>query len=171
VLADRWLADAELFRNQHAADPVPDEVAVDLGGEMHPWSLQPFQDQQPPAAGEGAENGLDVILVSVGGGGLVAGIAAWYRGRIKVVGVEPILAPTLTRAFEAGRPVDAEAGGLAADSLAPRRVGGRVFPIVRKFAPQTVLVSDDAIGKDRRRSGAPCASWPNRAERPLSPQS
>ena len=88
---------------------------------------------------------IDTVLVSVGGGGLVAGVAAWYAGRIKVIGVEPITAPTLTKALEAGHPVDAEAGGLAADSLAPRRVGERVFPIAQKFAPQTVLVSDDAI--------------------------
>ena len=88
---------------------------------------------------------LDTVLVSVGGGGLVAGIAAWYAGRVKVVGVEPLASPTLTRALEAGRPVDAEAGGLAADSLAPQRVGERVFPIVRQYAPRTVLVSDTAI--------------------------
>ena len=59
---------------------------------------------------------IDTVLVSVGGGGLVAGIAAWYAGRIKVIGVEPIAAPTLTEALQAGHPVDAEAGGLAADS-------------------------------------------------------
>jgi threonine dehydratase len=88
---------------------------------------------------------LDTVLVAVGGGGLIAGIAAWYAGRVKVVGVEPFASPTLTRAFEAGRPVDAEAGGLAADSLAPQRVGERVFPIVQAYAPQTVLVSDEAI--------------------------
>jgi threonine dehydratase len=88
---------------------------------------------------------LDTVLVSVGGGGLIAGIAAWYAGRIKVVGVEPLASPTLTKAFEAGHPVDAEVGGLAGDSLAPSRVGERVFPIVREYAPQTVLVSDDAI--------------------------
>src|SRR5882757_7343393 len=88
---------------------------------------------------------IDTLLVSVGGGGLIAGIAAWYAGRIKVIGVEPSASPTLTKALEAGRPVDAEAGGLAADSLAPRRVGARGFPIVQKYAPQTVLVSDDEI--------------------------
>ena len=88
---------------------------------------------------------IDTVLVSVGGGGLVAGIAAWFVGRIKVIGVEPFASPTLSKALEAGHPVDAEAGGLAADSLAPRRVGERVFPIVRKYAPQTVLVSDTAI--------------------------
>ena len=88
---------------------------------------------------------LDTILVAVGGGGLIAGIAAWYAGRVKVVGVEPLASPTLTRAFEAGHPVDAEVGGLAGDSLAPSRIGERVFPIVRQYAPQTVLVTDEAI--------------------------
>lgn len=88
---------------------------------------------------------IDTVLVAVGGGGLIAGIAAWYGGRIKVIGVEPSAAPTLTRALAAGHPVDAEAGGLAADSLAPRRVGEHVYPIVAKYARGTVLVSDDAI--------------------------
>jgi threonine dehydratase len=88
---------------------------------------------------------LDTLLVSVGGGGLIAGIASWYRGKIKIVGVEPELAPTLTRALEAGHPVDAEAGGIAADSLAPRRVGELVFPIAQKYVSRTVLVTDDAI--------------------------
>ena len=90
---------------------------------------------------------IDTLLVAVGGGGQIAGIAAWYAGRIKVIGVEPLASPTLTRAFEAGHPVDAEAGGLAADSLAPRRVGEQVFPIVQKYARQTVLVSDTAIAE------------------------
>lgn len=88
---------------------------------------------------------LDTLLVAVGGGGLIAGIAAWYGGRIKVVGVEPSAAPTLTMALAAGRPVDAEAGGVAADSLAPRRVGERVFPIVEKHVHGVVLVTDEAI--------------------------
>jgi len=88
---------------------------------------------------------IDTLLVSVGGGGLIAGIAAWYASRIKVVGVEPFAAPTLTRALEAGHPVDAEAGGLAADSLAPRRVGDRVFPIAKSHVHRVVCVADDAI--------------------------
>jgi threonine dehydratase len=64
---------------------------------------------------------------------------------VKVVGVEPEAAPTLTRALEAGRPVDTEAGGIAADSLAPRRVGELVFPIARRYVDPVVLVPDDAI--------------------------
>ncbi len=88
---------------------------------------------------------IDTLLVSVGGGGLIAGIAVWYGGAIKIVGVEPVASPTLTRALEAGHPVDAEVGGLAADSLAPRRVGERGFPIAKAFVHGTVLVTDDAI--------------------------
>ncbi len=88
---------------------------------------------------------LDTLLVAVGGGGLIGGIAAWYGSRIKIVGVEPEAAPTLTRAREAGRPVDAEAGGIAADSLAPKRVGEMMFVIARDHVQSVVLVSDDAI--------------------------
>jgi len=95
-------------------------------------------------------NGLDTLLVSVGGGGLIAGIAAWYQGKVNIIGVEPEEAPTLTRALEAGRPVDAAAGGIAADSLAPRRVGELVFPIVQRYVARTVLVTDEAIREAQR---------------------
>ena len=88
---------------------------------------------------------LDTLLVAVGGGGLIGGIAAWYGGSIRVVGVEPEASPTLTRALAAGRPVDAETGGIAADSLAPRRIGERVFPIARDHVHHVVLVTDGAI--------------------------
>ncbi len=88
---------------------------------------------------------LDALLVAVGGGGLIGGIAAWYRGRTRIIGVEPEAAPTLYRALEAGHPVDAEAGGIAADSLAPRRVGELMFPIAQKYVERVVLVSDPAI--------------------------
>jgi len=88
---------------------------------------------------------IDTLLVAVGGGGLIGGIAAWYAGRVRVVGVEPELAPTLTKALAAGRPVDAEAGGIAADSLAPRRIGENVFPIARRHVHSVVLVSDGQI--------------------------
>ena len=100
---------------------------------------------------EGQANRLTTLLVAVGGGGLVAGIAAWYGGRIKIVGVEPDQAPTLTRALEAGEPVDAEAGGIAADSLAPRRIGRLAFPIAQRYVDRTVMVSDDAIEDAQKR--------------------
>jgi threonine dehydratase len=93
---------------------------------------------------------LDTLLVGVGGGGLIAGIAAWYAGRIRVVGVEPEASPTLAKALAAGHPVDAETGGIAADSLAPRRVGEVVFPIARRYVDRVVLVSDAAIRQAQR---------------------
>lgn len=88
---------------------------------------------------------IDALLVAVGGGGLIAGIAAWYAGRVRVIGVEPEASPTMTRALDAGGPVDAEAGGIAADSLAPRRIGERVFPIAKQHVDRVVLVTDNAI--------------------------
>ena len=88
----------------------------------------------------------DMVLVAVGGGGLIGGMAAWYAGRTKVVAVESDGAPTLHAAFAAGQPVEAPAGGIAADSLAPRQVGALMFPIARAYvAPEVVLVTDDDI--------------------------
>ena len=94
-------------------------------------------DQQAPS--------LDTVLVAVGGGGLIGGVAAWYAGATRIVGVEPVDAPTLTRALAAGQPVDAPAGSIAADSLAPRRVGHLMFPIAQSHVSEVVLVTDDAI--------------------------
>ena len=93
---------------------------------------------------------LDTVLVAVGGGGLIGGIAAWYRGAVKIVAVEPAAAPTLHRALAAGRPVDTEAGGIAVDSLAPKRVGEMMFPYAQKFVDHVVLVSDDEIQLSQR---------------------
>jgi len=88
---------------------------------------------------------LDTLLVAVGGGGLIGGISAWYGGRVKIIGVEPEAAPTLERALAAGKPVDAPAGGIAADSLAPKRVGEIMFPIAQKWVEKVALVTDEAI--------------------------
>jgi threonine dehydratase len=93
------------------------------------------------------------VMAGVGGGGLLGGITAWYAGGTRVVGVEPEAAPTLTEAMRAGRPVDAEAGGIAVDSLAPRQVGELTFAILARYAAQVVLVDDDAI------RGAQDALW------------
>jgi threonine dehydratase len=108
---------------------------------------------------------LDTLLVAVGGGGLIGGIAGWYAGRIKIIGVEPELAPTLYKALEAGRPVDAEAGGIAADSLAPRRVGELMFPIAQRYVERVALVSDKAIQQAQQAlwDGARLASEPGGA--------
>jgi threonine dehydratase len=86
------------------------------------------------------------VFVAVGGGGLIGGMAAWYAGeRARVIGVEPAGAPTLTEALKAGRPVDAPAGSIAADSLAPRRVGELMFPIAQAHVERVLLVEDEDI--------------------------
>lgn len=89
--------------------------------------------------------GLDTVLVPVGGGGLIAGVAAALTDTVRVVGVEPTGAPTLTAARAAGGPTDAPTGSIAADALAPRRVGELVFPITQSYVDDVVLVDDDAI--------------------------
>ncbi|MCI0415420.1 threonine/serine dehydratase [bacterium] len=95
-----------------------------------------FQEQCPE---------LDTLFVAVGGGGLIGGIAAWYSGGVKIIGVEPEAAPTLSNALSAGKPVDSPAGGIAADSLAPKRVGEFMFPIAQKYVDSVILVSDESI--------------------------
>jgi threonine dehydratase len=131
------LAASELWAAESGALPIHayDQTETLLGQGTVGLELE---DQLPE---------LDTLLVAVGGGGLIGGIASWYAGRIDIVGVEPQSAPTLWKALEAGRPVDAEAGGIAADSLAPRRVGELMFPIARKYVREVVLVPDDAIRK------------------------
>ena len=95
-----------------------------------------FEEQAP---------GIDTLLVACGGGGLIGSIAGWYQGSVRIVGVEPEKAPTLYCALQAGRPVDAEAGGIAADSLAPKRVGELMFPLAERWVTRVTLVSDEAI--------------------------
>jgi threonine dehydratase len=88
---------------------------------------------------------LDTVLVPVGGGGLISGIASWFTGDVRVIGVEPDGAPTLSYARAEGRPVDAPAGSVAADALAPRQVGQLVFPITQSYVDDVVLVDDASI--------------------------
>lgn len=88
---------------------------------------------------------VDAVLAAVGGGGLIGGLAAYHAGATPVIGVEPELAPTLHAALAAGQPVDAPAGGIAADSLAPRQIGHLVFPIAQRYVARSVLVTDEAI--------------------------
>lgn len=88
---------------------------------------------------------LDTVLVPVGGGGLIAGIASYFAGTVRVIGVEPTGAPTLSHARAAGGPVDAPAGSIAVDALAPHRVGELVFPVADAYVEDVVLVDDEAI--------------------------
>jgi threonine dehydratase len=93
---------------------------------------------------------LTHVLVATGGGGLIGGIAAWYGGSAQVVSVEPEACPTLHDALRAGHPVEAPVGGLAADSLGARQVGGLMFPIAQARVAAAVLVPDTAIATAQR---------------------
>jgi len=99
-------------------------------------------DDQAPA--------IRTVVVAVGGGGLIAGIAAWYAGDAKVIGVEPDRCPTLSRAIRAGEPVDVEVGGVAADALGAARVGTIGLDIAKRFVDDVVTVSDGDIMRARR---------------------
>jgi threonine dehydratase len=144
ITGDRYadsLAAAEAWITQSGAVSIHayDQIETLLG--QGTLGLE-FEQQDPS---------IDTLLVAVGGGGLIGGIAAWYRGRIRIIGVEPEKAPTLTAALQAGHPVDAEAGGLAADSLAPKRVGELMFPLAQSYVNQVVLVADEAIQNAQER--------------------
>jgi threonine dehydratase len=93
---------------------------------------------------------LDTVLVAVGGGGLIAGVAAWYASRVRVVAVEPERCPTLYSAVEAGAPVDVEVSGVAADSLGARCIGRLAFEVAQQHVHSVVLVSDEEIRASQR---------------------
>jgi threonine dehydratase len=119
--------------------------------------LHPF-DQPAVVAGQGTlarELGeqapaLDTVVVAVGGGGLIGGVAAWFASDVRVIGVEPAGCPTLHTALQAGEPVDVEVGGLAADALGAPRAGSIGLAIAVRHVDQVVLVPDDAIADARR---------------------
>lgn len=95
--------------------------------------------------------GFDTVLVAVGGGGLLAGVAAGLRGSARIVGVEPANCRALHAALEVGEPVDVPVSGVAADSLGARRIGTIGFELARAAAVGSVLVEDSAIVEARRR--------------------
>jgi threonine dehydratase len=88
---------------------------------------------------------LDTVLVAVGGGGLIAGVAAWYSSGLRIVSVEPETCPTLERALAAGCPVDVEPSGIAADSLGASRIGALPFSLAQAYVDSCVLVTEPAI--------------------------
>lgn len=127
--------------------------AADTGGLFcHPY------DQLEICAGQGTlglellaqTGGVDTILLSVGGGGLMAGVAAACEGVAMVVAVEPSGIPTLHSALQAGRPVDVPVSGIAADSLGASRIGDIAFEVATRTDVTSVLVDDDAIIEARR---------------------
>ncbi|MEO8477519.1 MAG: threonine/serine dehydratase [Actinomycetota bacterium] len=132
-------------------------AAHERADETGAFWMHPF-DQPEVVAGQGtigielAEQvpDADTVLVAVGGGGLIGGIASWFAGGIRVVAVEPASCRCLDAALEAGEPVEVPVGGIAADSLGARRVGDIAFAVARAHVDHVVLVQDEAIGEAQR---------------------
>jgi threonine dehydratase len=146
VIGGERYADAQAACDRHAA-----ESGALL---IHPFSAPATMAGQGTVAPEWDEqtHALDTVLVAVGGGGLVAGMASWWAGTgTKVIGVEPQGSRALHAAFEARRPVDVEVQSIAADSLGARNVGDLVWSICRERVHEVVLVPDEAIREAQRR--------------------
>lgn len=144
VVVGARYADAQAACDLYAAESGallvhPFDSAATIAGQ---GTLAKEWDEDQAALGLG---GLDTVLVAVGGGGLVAGLAAWWAGRVKVVGVEPEGSRCLHAALEAGQPVDVTVESIAADSLGARRTGQTVFEIARHAVDHVALVADPAI--------------------------
>jgi threonine dehydratase len=116
-------------------------------------------DQPEMAAGAGTlalellddlADGFDTVVVAVGGGGLMAGVAAALEGTATIVGVEPVTAPTLAEALAAGEPVDVKVSGVAADSLGARRLGDIAFDVATRTRVRSLLVEDDDLVRARQ---------------------
>lgn len=116
-------------------------------GQIHAYDAVPTVAGQGTVLREWEEQGLqaDTVLIAVGGGGLIAGALAWLNGRRKVVAVEPETCATLSQARKAGRPVDVDVCGVAANALGARRIGQICFDLAQAQQVQSVTVTDDAI--------------------------
>jgi threonine dehydratase len=127
-------------------------VAETRALRVHPFSAESTIAGQGTVGLEWEQDAppLDTVLVAVGGGGLVSGIASWYRRRVKVVGIEPEGSCALHAALEAGRPVDVDVHSVAADSLGARNVGDLVYEICRDTVDHVALVADAAIEEAQR---------------------
>jgi threonine dehydratase len=136
-----------------------DRFAAESGAlKVHPYDAVETLEGQGTVALEWEQDqaqlglgALDTVLVAVGGGGLAAGLAAYWRGRVKVVAVEPEGSRCLHAALEAGEPVDVPVDSVAADSLGARRVGALPFAIAREAIDHVALVGDAAIRDAQKR--------------------
>jgi threonine dehydratase len=133
ALCEAWIAESGAT-SVHAYDAEPTlEGQGTLGREL---------EAQAP--------GIDTLLIAVGGGGLIGGIAAWYQSGVKIVGVEPQTCNTLHAAMAAGERVAVKPSGLATDSLGASTVGRLMFDIAKHHVAQVTLISDDDIRDAQR---------------------
>jgi threonine dehydratase len=135
------------------------EAAIKREAETGALFCHPY-DQPEMCAGAGTiglelleQTGgeVDTVLVAVGGGGLMAGVAAALEGRAAIVGIEPENAPTLNAALGAGERVEVEVSGVASDSLGASRLGDIPFAVATRTGVRSLLVPDEAIVEARRR--------------------
>jgi threonine dehydratase len=119
---------------------------------IHPFGATSTMIGQGTAALEWEQDSpaLHTVLVAVGGGGLISGVASWWAGRVKVVGVEPEGSRALHASLEAGRPVDVDVDSVAADSLGAKNTGDLVYSICRETVDHVALVTDAAIRDAQR---------------------
>ena len=119
---------------------------------IHPYDDPDVMAGQGTVGLEILEQVPDVthILVAVGGGGLVGGIATAVAGRARVVAVEPEACPTLAKALAAGRPVPVEVGGVAQDSLGAPMLGEVAFNVLAGVLESVVTVTDAEIVEAQR---------------------
>lgn len=135
------------------AQAASDERAVTTGAlVVHPYDLPEVVAGQGTIGLEleGQAGDLDTVLVAVGGGGLIAGVASWFRGAVRVVAVEPDRSRCLGAALDAGAPTDVTVAGVASDSLGARRVGTLAFAAVSAWVERAVTVTDDDIVATQR---------------------
>ena len=135
------LALAEAYQRESGALPVHAYDSVETVAGQGTLGRE-WEEQRPR---------LDTLLVAVGGGGLIAGIAAWYQGRVRVVSVEPERSRALHAALEGGRPLEVPVGGIAADSLGASKLGAIPFTVISPYVAPAVLVTDEAIEEAQRR--------------------
>jgi threonine dehydratase len=117
--------------------------------KVHPFASGETIAGQGSVAREWPGN-IDTVLVAAGGGGLISGIALWWAGKVRVVGVEPEGSCALHAALAAGGPVDVTVNSVAADSLGARNVGRLVFDVCRDRVDHVALVADTAITATQR---------------------
>lgn len=121
--------------------------------DVHAFATQEAIAGQGTVAKEWLEQepDLDTLLVAVGGGGLISGIAAWYQNRVKIIGVEPAGAPTLSQALKNGKPVNVSVNSIAADSLGARITGDVNYQICKKYVDTVITIDDNSITNSQRR--------------------
>jgi threonine dehydratase len=139
--------------NYQAALALCESHARDSGAlNIHAYDMEATLAGQGTLGRELAEQApdLDTVLVAVGGGGLIGGVASWYQSSSRIVGVEPETCNCLHAALAAGHAVTIKPSGLAADSLGASAAGSLMFPIAQKFVDHVALVTDDDIRNAQR---------------------